>query len=621
MRYSARPAAVRTGTTAPVAAKHGVARRDLERVAVLAILVVAAAIRLPNLDEPLLEMQGFRQTQTAYTALIFHDEGIDLLHPKLPVLGEPFEVPFEFPLFQAIASILMDLGTPPDMAMRLIGLTFFLLTALLLYGLVRRIAGRPAAFGSLLAFTASPFGIVWGRTSMIEYLATAGAVGFAWAAISWQEKKRVVLGFVALASCAIALLVKVTTGIFWLLPVLAYEPPRRRAGIGFVRARLPVAAITIIPVALTIAWTRHADGIKAENPATAILTSEALTSFNFGSLHQRLDPSTWETIIVRVSDYITGPALMVIPFTLLAIWESRQRLFWIGILAAAGLPALVFTNLYWEHDYYLAAITPAVAALLGLGGAWIWERIPKRNYVLVPAIASLTLVVLLTFIDTRHYWKVVYQRGNDPSRVLPIAAEVEENTRPDDLVAIGGFFKWSPEILYYARRRGHMLRSLEPPPYFLRESGYRFFVSYAPEKDQIWFLHAWPWIGVVGKHLYQLGEKPSDLDRAKVLAAEEASPAGKNETGRPLLRERLTVTCGREAVDVRPGRTGTWLKIVWDPSAKARLWLVDGTAPLPVRSIAIVRPEALPAGVPLRVRCEGTKSIVLAEITDAPPPL
>ena len=30
------------------------------------------------------------------------------MHPKMPVLGEPFEVPFEFPLFQAAASLVMD---------------------------------------------------------------------------------------------------------------------------------------------------------------------------------------------------------------------------------------------------------------------------------------------------------------------------------------------------------------------------------------------------------------------------------------------------------------------------------------------------------------------------------
>ncbi len=95
-----------------------------------------------TLGQPLLERHAFRQTQTAYTARIFHEQGIDLIHPKMPVLGEPFEVPFEFPLFQAAASLVMDVGVRDDVAMRLTGLTCFLLTALLLYGLVRRVDGR-----------------------------------------------------------------------------------------------------------------------------------------------------------------------------------------------------------------------------------------------------------------------------------------------------------------------------------------------------------------------------------------------------------------------------------------------------------------------------------------------
>ena len=73
-------------------------------VAVLAALVVYVA---PTLDRPLLEKHAFRQTQTAYTARIFHEQGIDLLHPKVPVLGEPLEVPFEFPLFQALAALVL----------------------------------------------------------------------------------------------------------------------------------------------------------------------------------------------------------------------------------------------------------------------------------------------------------------------------------------------------------------------------------------------------------------------------------------------------------------------------------------------------------------------------------
>ena len=74
------------------------------------LLLLAVLIHLPTLGAPLLDRHPFRQTQTAFTARIFHEQGIDLLHPKLPILGAPWEVPFEFPLFQAVAAVVMDVG-------------------------------------------------------------------------------------------------------------------------------------------------------------------------------------------------------------------------------------------------------------------------------------------------------------------------------------------------------------------------------------------------------------------------------------------------------------------------------------------------------------------------------
>ena len=76
----------------------------LEAALVACVLGAFVAYVVPTLDQPLLEKHAWRQTQTAYSARIFHEQGIDLLHPKLPVFGEPFEAPFEFPLCQAAAS-------------------------------------------------------------------------------------------------------------------------------------------------------------------------------------------------------------------------------------------------------------------------------------------------------------------------------------------------------------------------------------------------------------------------------------------------------------------------------------------------------------------------------------
>ena len=84
---------------------------------VIGILVPALAVRLSNLNAPLLAISSFRQTETAYPALIYHLQGINLLAPQLPVLGRPWQVPFEFPPFQAAASLLMDLGSGTETGM------------------------------------------------------------------------------------------------------------------------------------------------------------------------------------------------------------------------------------------------------------------------------------------------------------------------------------------------------------------------------------------------------------------------------------------------------------------------------------------------------------------------
>ena len=316
----------------------------VEAALVVCVLAVFVAYVAPTLDRPLLEKHAWRQTQTAFTARVFHERGIDLLHPALPVFGEPFQVPFEFPLFQAAASVVMDAGVEEDMAMRVTGLACFLLTALLLFGLVRHVAGPISALAAVMAFVMTPFSLVWARSSMIEYLATAGAVGFAWATIVWREKPRRLSGVLALVAGLVGMLVKPTTAVLWILPALLYRPEQTSES----RTRLPrrawTAALVVVPLAAAYLWTRHADEIKAASPPTAFLTSSRLQEWNFGTLDQRLDPDAWLVVLKRLPSVVglLGVFLVVAAF---ATWRSPQRRFWLGMWVTAIGPFLVFTNL------------------------------------------------------------------------------------------------------------------------------------------------------------------------------------------------------------------------------------------------------------------------------------
>ena len=206
---------------APEVDAPGRRSRRREAAGVFALMILATLVRLPTLSQPLQENHGFRQTQTAYTAVIYHEQGVSLLHPKLPVFGAPFEAPFEFPLFQALAAGVMSWGLSADVAMRTTALACFLLSAMLLWGLVRHVGGRVAAMTTLALFLFSPFSLLWSRASMIEYLAVAGALGWLWAGLLWRERRRLVYAAAALTAGLTVMLVKPTTGVFWLLPLLA----------------------------------------------------------------------------------------------------------------------------------------------------------------------------------------------------------------------------------------------------------------------------------------------------------------------------------------------------------------------------------------------------------------
>jgi hypothetical protein len=78
---------------------------------------------------------GFRQTQTALTSYyMLHGEG-SFLNYETPVLGAPWSIPFEFPLYQWVTAKSSSLlSMPSNEAGRLVSVTFFALAILALWG-------------------------------------------------------------------------------------------------------------------------------------------------------------------------------------------------------------------------------------------------------------------------------------------------------------------------------------------------------------------------------------------------------------------------------------------------------------------------------------------------------
>jgi hypothetical protein len=346
------------------------------------LLLLTVLTRLPTLNNLLIEAHPFRQTQTAWASLLFAQQGIDLLRPQVPVFGPPFALPLEFPLFQAAASLLIRAGLGPDPADRSTALLCFLFALAAVYRLGVRLSGRVTARIAAVAFAFSPFALLWSRASLIEFMAVAFSLWYlelGLAALEAVGRRRAVLLGVAAALGAAALTVKGTTGIFWLLPLGLVLLARWPRPVRVWRPLLNGFFLFGLPVAGGLVWLIASAAVRRQNIFVYAFNDQVMISWFFGNLAQRLDPNTWGVIGLRL--LVETSAGLLPLFAVLAWREIRTsvlepgvRAAWAGIASLIVLAPLVLTNVYFVHDYYLCAILPAVALLIGLAGAFLYRR-------------------------------------------------------------------------------------------------------------------------------------------------------------------------------------------------------------------------------------------------------
>lgn len=551
---------------------------------VAALLLVGLLVRLPSLNGPLLAISSFRQTETAYPALIYHQQGINLFVPQLPVLGRPWQVPYEFPLFQAMAAVIMNLGGGIDWSLRISSVICFMATAFAVWGLVRYLSTRTAACIALLVFLASPFNVLWSRASMIEYMATAFSVGYVWAGMVWIDTRQRRFAALAIVLGTLAMLVKVTSAVFWIVPLLLYwgtvsRPPWRVV----LRDRLRIAAVLFaIPLLACVLWTHHADSVKAASPATSWLTSEALVGFNFGSIGQRLDFNQWSKIIHPLDTLVTGmPFWILAAICVIAILRERRAV-WVGIILAGVLPILIFFNLYAVQSYYLVAVTPAAAGVIG----YALDGVIRRCRTLPLRAVTVTVMIVwlgATLYSQRDFVASSYTMPTpDPANILAQAREVDAGTKPNDLIVFDGL-QWSPAVPYYARRRGMMLVQIIVTPRLLNSlpgQGYTYLYTRtihpgAFSADALAVLQRWAWFGVVSPHLFRLGAGYLSVDNAEVAGATHVfEPSGHPDS---LIGAPRTLVCHAADMDVDvPAETAVTLEFAATAPGDGMSLAVDG---------------------------------------------
>ncbi|SDI65568.1 hypothetical protein SAMN04487926_12169 [Paraburkholderia steynii] len=404
---------------------------------------------------------SFRQTQTAITSYWACRDGFKLAY-ETPVAGYPWAIPFEFPLYQWVVSLIScPLGLDLERVGKAVSYAFLILCAFPAAHICRGLFGEkwaPYFFAFCAVFFTAPIHVFFGQAFLMETAALFFMLYFIAYMVSLIQGDRTMkIAVLAGIFQTLAILQKSTTVLplvpilgFWLLAVGWREIISDR-----LRARVlwqGVVAV-LIPFVIGAAWAKYSDYVKLYNDFGSQLTSGALTSWNFGG--DRLNWKLWlwviwlRNIVLNLGGWV-GVGIAAAGVIMLD-WKHRALI--VGGIALFLLYFMVFTNLQFVHEYYQISCEAFVifGVAVALGGA-IAHRNRLLSFVGVVALAGITAVNVNTFLTGANFQLLKTVYGPDYP-VLAAAHFVRDNTDPARPIVVYGD-DWSSEFPFFAERKG-----------------------------------------------------------------------------------------------------------------------------------------------------------------------
>jgi len=405
----------------------------------------------------------FRQAQTALSTYFIQKENDFSLAYPTPVLGKPWSIPMEFPLYQwTVAAGSSLTGMSLTSTARALSLLCFYLTLPAVFILLAQwnLAGdrRWLILGLIVS---TPLYIFYGRAFLIETMALMFSAWFLLGYLRWIQTQRWQWLIVASLFGALAGLVKVTTFMLYLVPAAvgvvaliwqqrptAQNPSLTRLG----RNGLLCIVGIVIPFVATLWWMHFADAVKMQNPSARFLVSSNMNGYHFGTRETRFAAAIWAGHWHILRESVVWLPLIAVSAVAWLVGGCR---WWKAVLLCAvcfGGIQLLLPELYAWHDYYYVANAIFLIVAMGLGVVSLFDspRVPRW----VAGVLAVGMLAGQAYFYHRQYYSplaAVSPEGDD----LTIA--LKNITKPDEVLLVVGE-DWNSMTPYYARRRALMIR-------------------------------------------------------------------------------------------------------------------------------------------------------------------
>lgn len=343
-------------------------------IALAAIIALASAMRLRDLGHghPGLAIYS-AISKNAYTSFD------NWLYPSIFVDGS--FLADKPPVFFWIQGAFIAILGPTNIAFRLPAALTGIASVILLYVIVRRLHGRRAGLASALVMATMPMDVNFSRGVFLEPVTTVTMLLAAYFMVRAVQERHEGFFYVASAVVGLAFMVKLWQGLlpvpaFALLALLYRWTPWPR----FVRTAAICSAIALVSALWwpTLVWL-------TSGSYAAVMHASSVWNMIFGwNLLQRFGDLEYGGTSYRqdVLWFVTGPlavffGISLIPGAVIGVVALvRRRAVTPGVLwlvwFAAGVVGFGWTSV--KLASYWASVTPAVAAMSGIGLAFLIEE-------------------------------------------------------------------------------------------------------------------------------------------------------------------------------------------------------------------------------------------------------
>lgn len=431
----------------------------LNKHTIYATLIIIAGFltRLININQPILEVAGWRQCYTASIARNFYYNGMNVFYPQVSFGGntEGYMGGTEFHLYPFTVALLYKLFGVHENLGRLVSIIAFCGGAFFLYKLTRKYAGTTSGLITLLFYTFNPYIFFYSRAFHVESAMLFFSIAMLYFFSEWIDKGGWWRFTLMTLYATLAFLTKLPT-ICLGLPLLYLCLIKYK--LNFL-TQWKLWLFAVLSLLLTFLWYSHSNYIKTIDGGMSNNTlSFKYYVFEY-SIYYAIKLSFYKKVFfneVFEKDLIYVGGVFFVLGIIFTLKKKELRYIHYWLLAVIIYFFLAAKEVEW-HTYYTMPIIVPASVFIGYAISNSLKLITAYKITGIKKIVLQALfVIMVVSLPLISYHKItgIYKTKRlEKDYPVQIAGKIMDETAHENDLVIGCIWG-GPELLYYCNRRG-----------------------------------------------------------------------------------------------------------------------------------------------------------------------